>query len=324
MQPAVDTAPMSGLTTEAVTGLSPLVPRTRLLVLACSVLVSAGLVAAFGIPERPWVLAWIVGALLLLCLGNPARFARQVLDWLPILVITAGYDLVRSQAPDLIARAVVRPQLRFDEIVFGGTAPTVTLQDAAFTPESLKPWDYLMFCTYLTHFLVSPIAAAVLYVRDRPAFRRFASLILSVSLFGFATYFVLPAVPPWMASREGALAPTVRIVRAVWEQLGLTGVAEVFAGDIRVANPVAALPSLHAAWPFLLLLFCWRRAPRGRFVLLGYNLSMALALVYGAEHYVSDILLGWLYAAVVYVAWVAFWKRRDTARTARTRLATPD
>jgi membrane-associated phospholipid phosphatase len=41
-------------------------------------------------------------------------------------------------------------------------------------------------------------------------------------------------------------------------------------------------------------------------ICLAYALAMSLTLVYTGEHYVSDVLLGWLYAGATYlgVTWV--------------------
>jgi membrane-associated phospholipid phosphatase len=61
----------------------------------------------------------------------------------------------------------------------------------------------------------------------------------------------------------------------------------------------------------MVLLFIWPTAKRGRWAFLAYNLLMCTVLVYGAEHYVSDILLGWVYAVIVFVAWNRYWARRD-------------
>ena len=97
----------------------------------------------------------------------------------------------------------------------------------------------------------------------------------------------------------------------------------MFDGDARLANPVAALPSLHAAWPFMTLLFLWRRIGSWRWLLLAYNVIMVSVLVYGAEHYVSDILLGWLYATIVYVAVTRILDGRETRRTARRMTNSP-
>jgi membrane-associated phospholipid phosphatase len=98
--------------------------------------------------------------------------------------------------------------------------------------------------------------------------------------------------------------------------LGVSGAAKVFAGNAKLANPVAALPSLHAAWPFLTLLFLWSKVGRWRWAILAYNAVMVLVLVYGAEHYVSDALLGWLYAGIAFVVVTKLLDRLDAWRDA--------
>jgi membrane-associated phospholipid phosphatase len=63
---------------------------------------------------------------------------------------------------------------------------------------------------------------------------------------------------------------------------------------------VAAIPSLHAALTVAIAAFLWTRvAPMWRPLLVAYVLMMAFTLVYTAEHYAVDILLGWLLAAIV-------------------------
>lgn len=314
--PPVATQPAPTGTVPGVSSLGSGLARHRSRVLIVYVACSIVLVVAFGLPDRPYVLWWIVVLVVLLTWRNPRPWARVVWDWWPILVIAAGYDLVRSFASDLVPRATTEPQLRFDEIVFGGKAPTVWIQDALVDGDTPHWWDYLVWAFYLSHFVVTPVIAVVLYLRRRDWFRRFAMLILWVSIAGFVTYFVVPAVPPWMASKNGALEPTTRIVHAVWESFGWDAAARTFAGDAKVANPVAALPSLHAAWPFMALLFFWRKLPRGRWLLLAYNAVMVFVLVYGSEHYVSDILLGWLYATVVFVIVSKVMDRHERARSA--------
>jgi membrane-associated phospholipid phosphatase len=72
-------------------------------------------------------------------------------------------------------------------------------------------------------------------------------------------------------------------------------------GSQNYVNEVAAVPSLHAGVTLLISLFFWSRTRRWRWLLVLYPLAMAVALVYLGEHYVSDVLLGWLYAVVVFV-----------------------
>jgi membrane-associated phospholipid phosphatase len=60
------------------------------------------------------------------------------------------------------------------------------------------------------------------------------------------------------------------------------------------------MPSLHAAYPFMLMLFFWPAGKLARFLLGAYTLAMAFALVYGGEHFVVDILVGWAMALAAY------------------------
>ena len=63
---------------------------------------------------------------------------------------------------------------------------------------------------------------------------------------------------------------------------------------------MAAVPSLHAGLTAAIAAFLWKRVHRRwRPLLVAYVLVMAFTLVYTAEHYVVDILLGWVLAAVV-------------------------
>jgi PAP2 superfamily protein len=229
-------------------------------------------------------------------------WGRGLRDWAPIALILVAYLLLHELATTLAPIAHVQPQLGFDEWVFGGTAPTVRLQRALWTPGDPRWYDYAAWLVYLSHFVVTFAVAIVLWVRAYPLFRRFRILFLTVTFAGFLTYVIYPAIPPWLASRRGDMPHTVRIVRAMWLQLGLSDVAAVFGEKSRYAFPTGALPSLHAAWPFLLLVFLWPIAGRWRILLVAYALAMPLTLVYTADHFVFDVVLGWAY--VIIALWV--------------------
>jgi hypothetical protein len=226
-------------------------------------------------------------------------WVRGVRDWLPVALIVVAYLVLHSLATTLTPGAHVQPQLGFDEWLFGGTTPTVRLQREFWDPGDPHWYDYLASLVYLSHFVVTLTAAIIMWFRAYPMFRRFRALFLTVTFAGFVTYVVYPAIPPWLASGRGDMPHSVRIVREMWLELGLSDVAAVFGEKSRYAFPVGALPSLHAAWPFLLLVFLWPVAGRWRAALIAYALAMALTLVYTADHFVFDVLLGWTYVIVV-------------------------
>ena len=138
---------------------------------------------------------------------------------------------------------------------------------------------------------------------------------------GFATFALFPAAPPWLASREGELEWTTRSIGPISGHIPFVSVSfeGLFERGSEYANPVAAVPSLHAAYTLLITLFLWRSARRARPFLAVYPVAMAFALVYTAEHYVVDILLGWAYA--VAALWAVHriadrWAGSETARRA--------
>ena len=280
----------------------PIAKTVRYPVLAGYLAVSVGLALALGRPERPYVLVWLLGLTLLATWRNPYPLARVVLDWLPLLIILAVYEVIRIQADSLIPRAHIEPQLGFDRWIGFGTPYTVRLQDSLFDPHHLKWYDYGAFVVYLTHFVAAITAGIAVYFLSRERFKLFAFSFLGFSLAGFSTYVIYPAVPPWMASQRGALAPTTRAVTAIWDHLGIEFFEKVFSGDPKYSNPVGALPSEHGAYPVLFLLFFWVVAtPKWRAALIAFPLAMLFSLVYLAEHYVFDILMGWVYAVVAFV-----------------------
>ncbi len=53
-------------------------------------------------------------------------------------------------------------------------------------------------------------------------------------------------------------------------------------------------------------------------LLVGYTLAMACTLVYSADHFVFDILLGWTYATAAFLVG-NWWWHRHVARLAARR-----
>jgi hypothetical protein len=252
---------------------------------------------------------------------RPPRSLRQfAIDWFPVLLIVIAYGVLHQLSDTLVAHAHVDPQLAFDKWLFGGSPPTVRLQHMLWQGEAHVQWyDYLTWLVYLSHFVVTLSIAAVLWAIAYPEFRRFRALIVTLTFVGFATYVIYPAIPPWLASSRGDMPHTVRVVREVWEHLGASGVAAVFGEKSHYAFPVGALPSLHAAWPFMVMLFFWSRAGKWRILLVGYVLAMSFTLVYTADHFVFDILIGWTYASVIYFGFSWFWRRSIARNATRQR-----
>jgi len=285
-------------------------------------LVAAVIVIHYGVPSSRTLLFLLLAlALVASTVGTGSSFASVLLDWLPFFLMLSFYDFLRGHVSDP-GQAHFVPQITFDRWLFGGQVPTVQLQLFLYTPGRPHWWDFLAFFVYLSHFFVAFIIAAVLWKVNRSRFRKFALLLVSLSFIAFLTYAVYPAAPPWLASQKHhLLAPTSKIIDEMWSHIGLQHGTSLLSATSKFANPVAAIPSLHEAYTVLIVLFFWSSVPRRwRWLLLFYPLMMAFTLVYTAEHFVIDLLLGVFYAAVVYFvgtcvfAWNDRRVRRSTQR----------
>ena len=265
---------------------------------------AAAYLILFGLPySADVILIWVTAALLISSIGDSRRSGRAVIrDWLPLYLVLALYALLRGYASDTLWGPFVRPQVWFDTHVFGGVDPTVQLQHWLFNPRQVSVLDYAVWLIYTSHFFASFVIAGVLWKVDYPNFRRFVALFVSLTLLGYVTYVLYPAMPPWLASQTGHLPATTRIVPFVWGHLGIHQAEALFTGADRFDNNIAAMPSLHAAYPMLICLFFWNRANRWfRALLVSSVLAMAFTLVYTGEHFVIDEFVGWTYAVVVFV-----------------------
>jgi membrane-associated phospholipid phosphatase len=289
-------------------------------------------VGFFGVPTgREWLTLWVLVTLLAAVGGDVAIWRRAVVrDWLPLLAVLFAYDLIRGVAnevggslfslaswrsnPDNAAsmvRAHLDQPLDADKWMFGGQVPTVWLQEHLYDPGVAHWWDKLAVPVYLSHFLVSLILAITLWCVNYPLFRRYLGALVTLTIITLTTYVLYPAAPPWMAALNDHLPPVHRIVPATLSLLGGETVNTAVEKGAAYSNPVAAMPSLHAAIPMMLALFFWTRVVwwlKG--VLALYAVGMALTLVYTGEHYVIDVLAGWAYAAISVMAVNAFVRSR--------------
>jgi len=290
LRPLVAAAPSRRLIRRAVVVGAPLVYVAALAIV----------IASWGLPlARDQLFFWLGLGMAAFSVAAWRSWGVMLLEWLPFFGLLVTYDFLRGAVSVAPERAHVAAQIGVDKALAGGAVPTVWLQSHLWSPGHPHWYDYGVWAVYMTHFFVVWIVAAVLWRVSRRRFRRYAVVTILLTLGAFLTYWAYPAQPPWLTAQSMHLAPVDRIVPDVWGQLGVTTAQSVYENGSLV-NMVAAMPSLHAAYPFMLLLFFW---PAGRYVRIGlglYTLAMGFALVYGGEHYVTDILAGWAMAGAVY------------------------
>jgi membrane-associated phospholipid phosphatase len=255
---------------------------------------------------RDWLWVWILGFLLAISLTDLRRYARGViLDWLPFFGIIVAYDILRGMADPSVEEAHYAQQVGVERFLFDGRLPTLWLQDRLWDfPANgvIHVYDYLCWAVYNTHFVTTVLVAAVLWKVDRARFLRFRTMVALLAFSGMLTFAAFPTLPPWLAFEQGHISEVPRVMQAVWHHTGLRGSGNIFENGAEWVNPVAAWPSLHSAYPMLLMLFFWSSGRAVRTLLIAYVLAMGFVLVYSGEHYFVDIIGGWAYGAAAFMA----------------------
>jgi hypothetical protein len=246
----------------------------------------------------------------LLLLGSVVLFtvlgrrARELFAGLyPFALVALLYDAMRPfQRLGLTESRVALCNLRdLESTLFGWEAggQRFTLHDF-FLRHHAPALDLFCAVPYATFILWSVVGAIILYRRDRPAMRRFAWGWFLLNVAGFATYHLVPAAPPWYFHAHGC---RVDLATAATEGPVLTrvdamlGVSFFHGMYARASSVFGALPSLHCAYPLLLVLEGWRSFGRPmRVAAVSYWLAMLFSAVYLDHHWVLDALLGAAYA----------------------------
>jgi len=243
--------------------------------------------------------------------GNRRQFIR---DFGPFILLLLSYDAMRGFADDLGGRVHVGYPIAIDKALFFGHVPTVVLQGWLFDPNSPHWYDYGAALLHVVHFIVPIFFAAIIWQHYRQHYWPFVISLLLTSYAAFVTFMLLPTAPPWMAGVNGDL-PGVHLVHE-----NLPALASIYCA--LSPNPVAAMPSLHAAYPWLFLLFAWRIWGWRATPFALYPAAMYFAIVYLGHHYVADLLGGMLYATIAYVVVCSAPARRlaENARGLASRL----
>ena len=304
-----------------------------------------------GVPlDRQGVMAWIAAGLLAASVGRRPLWTVLV-DWAPFAAVLVVYDRIGSVSAKIGMPVMWKQPGQIDHAMFG-TVPTVWLQNhlkLAHPPW----WEGLVSLTYTSFFLLPYVAAGVLWLYGRAAFRQWALRFVTMSFLGLACFIVIPSAPPWAAAAcrsddvvhhpsdpvcmyfsaqypgssglLGSLHPSdpaadpwvERLSSRGWQVFHLPFAKQMLDRGQSAVDMVAAVPSLHAGCTLLFVIFAWRRVrKRWRPLMVGYVLMMAFSLVYSAEHYVVDIFAGWLLAIVVSVGFARVEQRAKPVRAA--------
>jgi hypothetical protein len=237
-------------------------------------------------------------------------------DWVPMVFLFLGYEYMRGLVPILNKNVNIFPMIDIDLKLFG-TLPTIELQKLLSPGNGVHWYDYIAVILYMSHFIMPMMIGFIFWVTERQYFKKFMTALIILSYKAFLTYLIYPAMPPWMAAERGYIPPIKKISNDVFgifsTPIVLPTIYQFFG-----ANLVAAVPSLHAAFPWLIFLFVIKKWKQKGFILIPYVLGVWFTVVYLGEHYVIDVILGVLYATLAYFIVIKFrWFKSNLSRLIR-------
>ncbi|HEV7454207.1 MAG TPA: phosphatase PAP2 family protein [Candidatus Saccharimonadales bacterium] len=221
----------------------------------------------------------------------------------PVVAIIFVYESFRGLAPSLNSHVHYTMMIHADQTLFN-VLPTAWLQNLLWHGHVMW-YDFVFYGAYMLHFILPLGLMLLIWKFHDKQYWRVAGTYLVLSFAGFLTFLLYPAAPPWLASNGGYIPHITRVSSDVFNAMGVHDFPSLY--NTLSPNPVAAVPSLHAAYATLLVIFLWRYFGRKWGLIAGiYPLLIWLGTVYMGEHYAVDELLGIIYAVAAYIGVYAF------------------
>lgn len=211
------------------------------------------------------------------------RFVAFLRDWVPFIALFLGYEALAGVAPKLGIPPHIYGMVRIERDLFFGRSPNQVLQS------HLGDLRWLAIaCTvvYFCHFLYPLLVGLVLWLVNRQSFLRYVVALLTMSFAAFVVFLLFPTAPPWYAHNVGALPGVHDLVSR-----SLPSAVSPYFRRLD-ADPVAAFPSLHAAYPTLGALALWKINRRTAFFTVPWCFIVYFSVIFLGEHYAIDVLGG--------------------------------
>jgi membrane-associated phospholipid phosphatase len=243
-----------------------------------------------------------------LAYGN-AKTKRLFLGLLPMGLVALFYDGMRFvKNVGLTEQSVHLCDLRALELRWFGIgegAARMTTHD--WLQAHATTWlDLICAVPYGTFIGVVLGYAVFLFFTDFAAQQRFTWGFFLLNIAGFTTYHLYPAAPPWYFHQHGCVVDLNAAASAGPNLLrvdALLGMHYFRSFYGRASDVFGAVPSLHVAYPLLMILEGWRRhRALGRTLLIAFYSCMGFAAVYLDHHWIIDALVGSVYALLAFIA----------------------
>ncbi len=238
---------------------------------------------------------------------------KFILGFSVFLLFAIIYDSMRIMPNYDVSVAHIKEPYDLEKYLFG-----FEYLGKVLTPNEFFLLNHNKFLDFISGFfyinwMPVPIGFGVyLYYSNKELFLKYSLAFLFVNIIGFTIYYIYPAAPPWYVQDYGFdLHIGVKGSRAGLERFdNLIGIP-IFEGIYnKNANVLAAMPSLHSAYPVVVLFYAFKKKikPLVKSLFIVFLFGIWFSAVYSSHHYIIDVVAGAVVAAVTLMIFEQFVK----------------
>jgi hypothetical protein len=232
----------------------------------------------------------------LICFYAHEKSRKFIIGFSIFIIYWIVYDSMRVLPNYEVSTVHIKEPYEIEKWLFGiKSGELILTPNEYFTLNHTRFFDFLSGMFYI-NWVPIPLAFGVyLYVKEKFLFTSYSLVFLWANLLGFVVYYIYPAAPPWYVEIYGFdLHLGVQGNRAGLarfdEMLGIPVFENIYNKN---ANVLAAIPSLHAAYPVIVLYFgIMKRLGWINWFFLVFMFGIWFSAVYSGHHYIIDVVLG--------------------------------
>jgi hypothetical protein len=223
---------------------------------------------------------------------SPAPRSHWFRELFIVVVFYYSYELIRR----FVHLGKVRPRAFRNQLYIRDLERTLHIYSESGVQKAFLGAEWfikIMNVYYGTlHFLITAALLLWVYLRRHEHYRQYRNLLGMTTALALIGYFAFPLAPPRLYPCHACFVDTLDTIGGFWSYHSSAAKA--------IANPFAAMPSLHFGWALwcgtLLWSFAKHRVLRALSVV--YPMLTLLAIVVTANHYWLDAVGG----AIVFLA----------------------
>ncbi len=222
---------------------------------------------------------------------------KFILGFSVFIIFWIIYDSMRIIPNYEVSTAHIKEPYEIEKLLFGfNYLGKLITPNEYFVLNNNKFLDFLSGFFYI-NWMPVPIGFGVyLYLSNKDLFLKYSLAFLFVNIVGFTIYYIYPAAPPWYVQDYGFdLHIGVKGSRAGLERFdNLIGLPIFNSIYNKNANVLAAMPSLHSAYPVVVLFYAFKKKINAfvRALFVVFLFGIWFSAVYSSHHYIIDVVAG--------------------------------